>query len=50
MPRMSDIMVLMKYFGKKSGQTLAEFKAEIDQLSKSDKTELAELARPYVEK
>jgi hypothetical protein len=47
--KLSNVMVLMKYFGKQIGQSLSEFKAEIDQLSTAEKAELAELARPYLE-
>jgi len=38
----SAIKVLRDYFGAKPGQSLQEFKAEIDALSLAEKQELAE--------
>jgi hypothetical protein len=37
----SGIALAMKYFGKKSGQTLAEFKDEWNELSDGSKSQLA---------
>lgn len=40
----TPLVVLKDFFGYKIGQTLKEFKAEIDALSPEEKKELAELA------
>ena len=39
----TGIMLLRNFFGFKEGQTLKEFKAEIDQLSAEEKAELVGL-------
>ena len=39
----TTIIKLKKFFGYKSGQGLKEFKAEMDQLSKEEQKELADL-------
>ena len=39
----TGIMLLRNFFGFKEGQTLKEFKAEIDQLSAQEKAELVEM-------
>ena len=41
----SDIIVLRDYFKYLPGQTLKEFKNEIDALTSEEKKELADLAR-----
>jgi len=41
---LSDVMALQKFFGYRPGDTLREFKAEIDKLTGEEKTELAALA------
>jgi len=41
----SGIVELKKFFGFKPNQTLAQFKAKIDELTEDDKAELIELAR-----
>ena len=45
MAAVSLIVAISKYFGKKSGQTLAEFQAEVKALSEKDKAELTELLK-----
>lgn len=37
-----------KYFGKKEGQTLGEFKKEVDELTDKDRTDLAPLLSKVV--
>lgn len=41
---MKPIAILMKFFGRKPGQTLAQFGAEVKKLSSNEKEELVELA------
>ena len=44
MEKKTGIMALMQFFGRKEGQGIKEFKAEIDQLSPEAKIELIQLA------
>lgn len=46
---MKAVSILSKFFGRKEGQTLAEFAAEIKQLSKAEKDELCILAAEGLE-
>ena len=39
----SDISKLRKFFGYREGEGLKEFKAELDQLTKEERKELADL-------
>jgi hypothetical protein len=41
---LSRLGILMRFFSKKGGQTLQEFKSEMDALSVEEKTELSDLA------
>jgi len=41
----SDVALIMRFFGKKPGQTTREFKAELDALTADDKAELGALIR-----
>ena len=40
----SEVKTLMQYFGRKDGQTLAEFNDEVKKLTPENKSELAALA------
>lgn len=44
MAEKSALVVLKEFFGYNTGQTMKEFKAEIDSLSADEKQKLAELA------
>ena len=40
--QVTETMAILKYFGKKPGQTTSDFAAELKQLSVSERHELAE--------
>lgn len=43
--QLSDVALIMRFFGKKPGQSALEFKAELDALTADDKAELGALSR-----